>query len=184
VYTNDIVAVYAWAPNGQSIVFERFQGAALAIVDVRTGATRTLRGTRSFGGDPGWSRGGWIVFARQRGPFKGSDLYAVRPTGRGLHRICRAESVDRPVASRDGKQIAFLDYRPRSGLNLWHVKIVRTDGTQCRRVGTATEEWTLTWSPDGTRLLWENFDERLVIGRADGRGRPKVLTRGTVADWR
>jgi Tol biopolymer transport system component len=184
VYTNDIVAVYAWAPNGQSIVFERFQKGGLAIVDVRTGMTRALRGTRRFGSDPGWSRGGWIVFARQRGPFKGSDLYAVRPNGRGLHRICRADSVDRPVASPDGKQIAFLDYRPTRGLNLWHVRVVGADGGRCRRVGTATEEWTLTWSPDGTRLLWENFEERLVVARADGRGRPRFLTRGSIADWR
>jgi Tol biopolymer transport system component len=88
------------------------------------------------------------------------------------------------VSSRDGKQIAFLDSRPARGLNLWHVKIVGADGAHCRRVGTATEEWTLEWSPDGTRLLWENFANRLVIGRADGRGQPKLLTRGSFADWR
>ena len=184
VYTNDLGTNYTWSPNGRSIVFERFQPAGLAIVDARTSAIRALRGTARLGGDPAWSRAGWIVFTRQRGPFRGSDLYAVRPTGRGLQRICRAEHAERPVSSRDGKQIAFLDFRPTRGLNLWHVRVVPTLGGRCRQVGTATEEWTLAWSPDGQRLLWENFGERLDVGRADGRGRPRVLARGSHADWR
>jgi Tol biopolymer transport system component len=184
VSTSDPVASYDWSPNGRSIVFERYRTAGLAVVDVRTGATRTLRGTRRSGADPDWSPSGWIVFTRQRGPFKGADLYAVRPTGAGLHRLCRAANAVRPVSSRHGERIAFLDYRPASGLNRWHVRVVRSDGGPCRRVGTATEEWTLTWSPDGTRLLWENFNERLMIGRTDGRGRTTALTRGSSADWR
>jgi Tol biopolymer transport system component len=183
VYTADYIAQYSWAPDGRSIVFERFSHAALAIVDVRTGRTSVLRGTARVGTNPDWSRSGWISFARQRGPFKGSDLYAVRPTGRGLHKLCRAQSAGQPVSSRDGTRIAFLDYRPTSGSNVWQVRIAPTNGGRCRQVGAATEDLTLEWSPDGTRLLWENFDERLVVGRVDGRARPRTLTRGTLADW-
>jgi hypothetical protein len=109
---------------------------------------------------------------------------AIRPSGRGLHRICRAEIAERPAASRDGRQIAFLDYRPTPDGNFWHVRVVRENGRCAGRVGAATSEWTLRWSPDGTRLLWENDGERLVVGWADGRGRPRVLTRGALADWR
>jgi Tol biopolymer transport system component len=184
VHTVDLGLSYAWSPNGRSIIFERLEQAALAIVDVRTGATRTLRGTRRLGRDPNWTRSGWIVFARQRGPFRGSDLYAIRPSGRSLHRLCRAENADRPAASRDGKQIAFLDYRPTQDGNFWRVRVVRANGRCSGHVGTSTSEWTLRWSPDGAELLWENDGERLVVGRVDGRGRPRVLTRGTRADWR
>jgi hypothetical protein len=110
---------------------------------------------------------------------RGSDLYAVRPSGRGLHRLCRAQTVQRPAASPDGSEIAFLDYRP-TDVNLWQLRVA----PGCRRIGTATAEWTLAWSRDATRLLWEDEGERLVVGRADGGGEPRFLTRGSGADWR
>ena len=183
VYTNNLRAGYSWGPGGQSIVFERYERRGLAIVDVGTGSIRTLPGTVRFGSsDPAWSRSGWIAFARQRGPFRGSDLYLVRPNGRALRKACRAENAEQPLFSKDGRQLTFLDSRPTGGANRWFVR-VRTELGRCRTIGIASEEWTLAWSPDGTRLLWELFGERLVVGRADGRGTPRVLTRGTLADW-
>jgi Tol biopolymer transport system component len=183
VSTNDLVAMYAWSRDGGSIVFERYQPVGLAIVDVSTAGVRQVPGTRRFGsGDPTWSRSGWIAFARQRGPFRGSDLYVVRPNGRGLRRVCRAQNAERPVFSDDGKQLAFLDARHTGGENRWLVR-VRNELGRCRTVGIATEEWTLRWSPDGTRLLWENFVGRLVIGRVGRPTKPKLLARGTLADW-
>jgi Tol biopolymer transport system component len=110
VYTNDPVAMYAWSPDGKAIVFEHYQPAGLAIVDVSTGAVRRLPGTRRFGSaDPAWSRSGWIAFARQR--------------GRGLRRVCRAQQAEWPVFSDDGKQVAFLDFRPGLGTNRWLVRV-------------------------------------------------------------
>jgi Tol biopolymer transport system component len=183
VYTNDPVAMYPWSPDGKAIVFERYQPAGLAIVDVSTGAVRRLPGTRRFGSaDPAWSRSGWIAFARQRGPFRGSDLYFVKPGGRGLRRVCRAQQAERPVFSDDGKQVAFLDFRPGLGTNRWLVRVRNALG-RCRTVGIATEEWTLAWSPDGKRVLWESFAERLVVGRIDKAARPRLLARGTLGDW-
>ena len=136
VSTSDVVAQYAWSPDGRSIVLERFDPRSLAIVEVRTGSTSTLAGTRRLGTrDPDWARSGWIVFARQRGPFRGSDLYAVRPSGRSLHRICRAQSAEHPAASDDGALIAFLDFRSTPELNRWFVRVVPVDGGRCRDAG-------------------------------------------------
>jgi Tol biopolymer transport system component len=185
VSTLDRVAAYAWSPGGKAVIFERFEKPALVVVDLARGRTRVLRGTTRFGsGDPSWSRRGSIAFARQRGRFKGYDLYTVRPDGSRLRRVARTRSAARPTWSPDGRRIAFLDFVPASGLNRWRVTVVRTDGSGRRQVGVATTDLALVWSPDGTRLLWQNAPNRIVLGRADGRGRPRLLTHGSVPDWR
>jgi Tol biopolymer transport system component len=183
VSTNNGIAGYAWSPGGRSLVFERFDEPGLAIVDAATGRVRTLSGAKAAS-DPAWSREGWIAFARQRGAFKGSDLYVVRPDGSGLRRIARARNAMRPVWSPNGRSIAFLDFRPTLARHDWDVTVVGLGGSAPRRVGVATTEWTLAWSPDGARLLWESDPSRLVVGRADGHGRPRLEARGTNADWR
>lgn len=185
VSTNDRVAAYAWSPGGRSLVFERHRRHALVVVHTVTGRTRVLRGTTSLGAsDPSWSRTGSIVFTRQRARFKGYDLYAARSDGSRLRRVARAGSATRPVWSPSGRRIAFLDAVTDSVRNRWRVTVVRADGSGRQRVGEATSDRTLVWSPDGTRLLWETADRRILVGRADGRGRPRLLARGSTADWR
>ena len=184
VSTNDLIAAYAWSPNGRSLVFERLQQPALVVVDVASRSARVLAGTtRLDASDPSWARNGRIVFARQRGRFQGYDLYTVRADGRGLRRLARARSAARPTWSRDGRRVAFLDYRAAGG-NRWAVSVVGANGRGRRQIGIATSDAALQWSPDGTRLLWQSRPNRIVVGRADGRGSPRVLTTGGVPDWR
>jgi Tol biopolymer transport system component len=184
VSTNDLVAAYAWSPSGRSLVFERLQQPGLVVVDVASRRSRVLGGTTRFSSsDPNWARNGRIVFARQRGRFQGYDLYTVRADGKGLRRLARARSAARPTWSRDGRRIAFLDYRPSAG-DRWIVTVLRANGRGRRQVGVATSDAALLWSPDGTRLLWQSRPNQIVVGRADGRGSPRVLTTGGVPDWR
>jgi Tol biopolymer transport system component len=184
VSTNDLVAAYAWSPNGRSLVFERLRSPALAVVEVASRRVRVLGGTTRLGSsDPSWARNGRIVFARQRGRFQGYDLYTVRTDGRGLRRLARARSAARPTWSRDGRRVAFLDYRAAGGTR-WAVTVVGASGRGRRQIGIATSDAALQWSPDGTHLVWQSRPNRIVIGRADGRGSPRVLTTGGVPDWR
>jgi Tol biopolymer transport system component len=185
VSTLDRVAAYDWSPEGRSLVFERLREPALVVVDVAGRRMRRLGATARLGStDPSWSRRGSIAFARRRAAFAGYDLYTVRADGRRLRRIARARSATRPTWSPDGRRVAFLDFAPASGLNRWRVTVVRADGRGRRQVGLATSDAALEWAPDGTRLLWQNAPNRIVVGRADGRGNPKLLTLGSVPDWR
>jgi Tol biopolymer transport system component len=184
VSTTDLIAAYAWSPSGKSIVFERLQQPGLVVVDVTSRQSRVLGGTTRFGSsDPSWARNGRIAFARQRGRFQGYDLYSVRADGKGPRRLAVARSAARPTWSRDGRRVAFLDYRAAGG-NRWVVTVVGANGRGRRQVGVATSDAALLWSPDGTRLLWQSRPNQIVVGRADGRGSPRVLTTGGIPDWR
>jgi Tol biopolymer transport system component len=184
VSTLDRVAAYSWSPSGGSLVFERYGRRGLVLVDAVTGRTRVVRGTtQRASSDPSWSRRS-IAFVRQRGAFMGYDVYSVRSDGRRLRRLARARSATRPVWSPNGRRLAFLDFAGDLPQNRWRVTVVRSDGSGLRRVGVATSDQTLDWSPSGSHLLWQTADGRLLVGRADGRDRPRTLARGSLADWR
>ena len=161
-----VLPVLAGAAPGEPpsrIVFSRTLGDHQELFSVRPNGSGLRRLTKGGGHEsqPRFSPDGrgWIVFARQRGPFRGSDLYAVQPGGARLHKMCRAENAQRPVPSPDGRAIAFLDARHTGGENRWHVRVVSLAGGRCRDVGTASEEWTARRAP------------------------PKTLARGSFADW-
>jgi hypothetical protein len=63
------------------------------------------------------------------------------------------------------------------------VVVADRDGSQARRLAVTTDNTVLLWSPDSSRVLWSTFYLRLTIARADGRGRPSLVTTGESPDW-
>ena len=178
---------YAWAPHGRRLVYLSYDVlSALVVVAVSDGRKRTLGGTRGVGAtDPDWSPDGrWIAFSRKRGPFQGAGLYAITPEGAKLHPLARGRDVSRATWSPDGRRIAYLrSIAPFEGEPRWAVVAADADGGRPRRLAVATENAVLVWSPDSSRLLWSTFFNRLTIARADGTGRPTLVTTGETPDW-
>jgi len=187
VDTLDLAASYSWAPKGGRIVYElQTKGATrLAVVDVETGRKRgSIRGTVGAA-DPAWSpRADLLAFVRSERRVGHRGVYLVRPDGEGLRAVTRRGWAERPSWSSDGKRLAYPIAERSTVGNRWGVWVTRPGAGRGKRIATATENWGLVWSPDSTRLAWVNAFERIVVMRADGRGRLRFVTTGQEIDWR
>jgi molecular chaperone DnaK len=131
----------------------------------------------SANANPEQAPNGRIIFVR------GGHLYVTTPDGREVKRLAR--NANSPAVSRDGQRIAFV--RSKS---IW---VMRRDGSGQMRLTTGHDDWTPTWSPDGTTIYFsrvvEGRDEYggygfawpLLRMRADGSG-VRQLTRPEASD--
>jgi Tol biopolymer transport system component len=95
---------------------------------------------------------GLILFGRFEAAAGDTVVYTIHPDGSGLHRVT-PEPHERPHWSHDGQRILVGD------------SVVTVDGTvlQTYRIGSGTFHVECPyWSPDGTRLLCEGFDDDAV----------------------
>ena len=117
-----------------------------------------------------------------------ADLWTVSVDDSSVEQLAKTGTVLSVAWSPDGKRIAFLD---GSALNnsssgaVGDVYVVDADGRNLHHVvraftGLGRE---VTWSPDGTRLAYQDAEQRVAIISADG-GTPKVVSReGETPAW-
>jgi Tol biopolymer transport system component len=148
-----------WGVRGILTFESQESSSQRAVISVLRPGGRPRRVTRPgaspFAGDddPSWSPDGrWIAFAR-----RGSHIYVVRPSGRGLRRLGPRHPVGAdpyvrsPVWSPDGRQIAFI----------WDgdIYVMRRDGRRLRRVAKGDAS-TITGSGDYLDLDWQPLPRR------------------------
>jgi TolB protein len=195
---------YAWSPDGSRLVFSRSTGKdfpdpasrGLFIVNRDGTGLRQLTAGDDFWAC--WAEGGrTIVFERAGGGEFGSGVYAVAAAGGPARRLAgRLAEAQTPACSPDGSTIAYGEGR-----------IVLLDLASGRRrvLPTAPDSYDASapsWSPDGTRLVFQAYRERadgdpksykfgvntlwtleeLYVVRADGSGGVRRLTHNAAGD--
>jgi dipeptidyl aminopeptidase/acylaminoacyl peptidase len=189
-----------WSPDGSTVAFLRLRNVQRAnltseiYVVGRDGKQlrRLTRGARDF--FLAWSPDGTsLAFARstRRGKV-GPNVFVLHRDGTHLRRLePRASWSSLPAWSPDGAELAFAGRIPSLGEGVF---VAARDGTNPRllfqvphvldgaTVVARHDVTDLSWSPDGTRLLFELQDWIYVL-RLDGALATRLPARGYTPKW-
>lgn len=174
----------AWAPDASRIAIDTDRADPdltdnVVINDVYTmrpdGTDLTkLTDSVGFSGDPAYSPdGSLIAFDADRGVPGGLSIYVVKPDGTGMRRVTTppSGSIDsEPRFSPDGRKLVFTRYQGgrqlksgRAAAEISAMFSVNVDGTRPQRLsGWGWHVGQADWSPDGTRIVFEQQCCRLA----------------------
>lgn len=143
----DYASAPAWTPDGNGLLLSVVDvdpdttGASLVVMDLRTGARRTLTDTVHYDSDPDVSPDGrWVAFSRDN-----ASVWLIPLTGGEAVRV--ADGMD-PSWSADGRRLAIVQSRD---IAVHDLAAGTTD--RIRSPGSDIEP---AWSPDGRRILFSS----------------------------
>ncbi|MFU8817370.1 MAG: amidohydrolase family protein [Pseudomonadales bacterium] len=148
-YTRDLLPGYAFTPDGSALLLAQQGG--IRRVDVKSGAVTPVPFS--------------VRVRKQLGP----RLYSPYRLGVGP---VKARLIRDPVLSPDGKQLAFSAFTRVHTFDFasGEVRAITPEGVSA---------FHPAWSPDGRSLAYVSWNTRgghIWRTRADGRGRPQLLT--------
>lgn len=167
-----------WSPTGTEIVFSRMaenNDREIATINTDgTGLTSLTDVTYDDYISPSWSpEGQHIIYLRLGLDWKIYIMDADGSNQQLLNENITASDAFDPTWSPDGEEIAFVG-RVDEGIEIF---IVDSDGTNERVI---TDKYPdignpLSWSPDGTKLLYYNMDSGMFKINTDGSEEVKLL---------
>ena len=174
----------AWAPDASRIAIDTDRADPDLSDDVVINDVFTMRpdGTDltkltdsvGFSGDPAYSPdGSLIALDADRGVAGGLSIFVIKPDGTGMRRVTTppSGSIDsEPRFSPDGRKLVFTRYQGgqqlksgRAAAEISAVFTVNVDGTNPQRIsGWGWHVGQADWSPDGTRIVFEQACCRLA----------------------
>jgi Tol biopolymer transport system component len=168
----------SWSPDGRRIAFHSTRNGdyELWTIDVDTCATKRL----TSGVDPDWSTdGARLVFIR----FGPDGLWTADSNNGDLRPVSEGFLDSFPAWSPRDDLIAFdrntID--EAKGVDRREIHVVRSDGTNLRRLTEGGWHVTPAFSPDGARLAWTRGDTIWRM-RTDGTDLQQVTKGGGNGD--
>jgi Tol biopolymer transport system component len=165
----------AWSPDGTKIAF--YSGGDIWVMNANGSGQTPLAssGVDASFEAPSWSPDGTrIAFVKQSVRPSDSDIWMMNADGTGITRVTDfAGFVYSPDWAPGGRRIAFYRY---SRLKGYRIFTIRPDGTGRKFVASGGRN--PSWSPDGTKIAFDDFGGEIWTVNRNGTGQTNLTNTG------